>query len=331
MSGERRHRIGPWATPILAAAEMSLVWSGVLTLRSAVLVGVVIEAALWLSALGRAWVGLGRYRRTRAAGVDAWRAAEDGLAALVPRRIAHVLLLEPTLLACLARWALRRHQCRNPTAFAYHRQIVPLLAGIIALVVVEGATVDTVLMLALPGSAWAWIVLGARVYGLVVLAGLYASFVTRPHLVTDDRLVLRDGVFHQIELPRSAVTAAWAERRANLGRSGFKTGVGDGTALLCLGDATVVVDLAPATTVLVDGSPLGKPPRRLAITADDPERLVRALRPQPAELAPPAPPGPDCRLGRGCRLAMAPDPPPCSPRRVTTLSVRSPRRGWSDR
>lgn len=288
MSARRWRRVGPWAIPVLVTAEVCLVWSGRLGLQAAVLVGVVIETALWSSALVGAGVGLASYRQARTSGVDAWRAAEEGLAALVPRLLARALLLEARLWVCLARWALGRHPGRHAGALAYHRQIGPLLAGAVALVVVEGAVVDTVLMVALPGSAWAWVVLGVHVYGVIFLAGLYASFVTRPHVVTADRILLRDGVFHEIELPRRAVLSARVERRANVGRSGFTYDADSRTALLALGDATAALDLDPTVPLLLDGTPAAVRPHRLAITADNPDRLVRALQPGPANADRPA-------------------------------------------
>ncbi len=43
-------------------------------------------------------------------------------------------------------------------------------------------------MPALPGIALAWAVLGFPFYAIIVMAGMYASFATRTHLVTEDRI-----------------------------------------------------------------------------------------------------------------------------------------------
>lgn len=274
----RLRDLGPWATPAIAAAEVALVWSGLLGWRLAVAIGVGLEAALWLTALSRAGVGVTRYRRARAGGADIWVAAEEGLAALVPRPLAHFVVLEPRLWVCLMRWLSGHHDGRRADAFAYHRQIGPLLGVAIVLVVIEGAVLDAVLAVVLPGTPWVWAVLGLHVYGLAVLAGIYASFVTRPHLVREDWIVLRDGAFREIVLTRSAVITARVERRANLGRSGFKQPTRAEPAILALGDATVLLTLDASHAVRVEGFPSGRVPHHLAITADDAGGFVRALR-----------------------------------------------------
>jgi hypothetical protein len=122
-----------------------------------------------------------------------------------------------------------------------------------------------------------WAVLALHLYALVMLGGLYASFVTRPHLVYHDRLLLRDGVFHELEVPRSEVTAVSVERRPNVGRSGFKADVEHQCALLALGDATIALTLDPTSRLVVDGSPLAETMQVLSITVDYAHAFVQIL------------------------------------------------------
>lgn len=327
MSARLRH-VGPWATPFIAAAEIGLVWSGLLDWRLAVTLGVIIEAALWLTVATRAGVGIARYRHSRGAGADRWQAAEDGLAALVPRPLARFVLLEPRLWVCLFRWLSGHHEDQREDTFAYHRQIGQLLAVGIALVVIEGAVVDTVLALVVPGTPWAWVVLGVHVYGLVILAGMYASFVTRPHLVGDDRIVLRDGVFCEVLIPRDALVNARVERRANLGRSGYKQSTGAKPAILAVGDATVLLTFDPSFA-LYDDRLAARAPSQLAITVNDAHGFVRALRQDrafdaPARLFPEHPSAASARR----RTGRAED---CGGRRYshsTPIVVPPPDRHW---
>lgn len=103
-------RIGPWTTPTMVAVEVVLVWSGWLSFGDAVTVLVAIELLLCIIVAHRMVAAYRRVRAARRDGYDAWRSAEDGLAEIVPRRLAHAILLEPQLWWALARWASRRSE-----------------------------------------------------------------------------------------------------------------------------------------------------------------------------------------------------------------------------
>ncbi|MGH3502326.1 MAG: hypothetical protein ACRDQA_15780 [Nocardioidaceae bacterium] len=269
-------RIGPWLTPALVALEVGLVWSGLLSLRAAVVVGVVVEALLWVTVLSRVWAGLGRYRADRSTGADVWQAVEAGLARVLPRKFARLLLVEPRMLVAIVQWVRRRGTSAPRLTFRYDQQIRPLTLGLVLLVVVEGAALESVLALALPGSPWVWVTLGLHVYGVVWLLGFHASIVTRPHRLTRHALHLYDGVFTELVVPRAAVLGVRASHISNFGRSGLKT-VGAGEAVFALGDATVTLTLDPRTPVLAGGEVVDPALHRLHITVDDAPSLVRAL------------------------------------------------------
>src|SRR3954451_17706968 len=90
--------------PLLVLANVALVWSGALQAGEVILVGAAVELALLVVASRQVFVAAGRYRRDRAAGRDLEWALEDGLAVLLPRRVARVAALEPRLWVCLYRW-----------------------------------------------------------------------------------------------------------------------------------------------------------------------------------------------------------------------------------
>lgn len=270
MIARAAHRIGPWLTPALVVVELALVASGLLSMRNAVVAGLVIEAALWVAVLSRVVEGARRFRAERAGGFDRWAAAEAGLAAVVPRPIARFILLEPRLWACLLSWALRRPAPAGPGTFRYDRGLGWVFLLVLALVIAEGAVVDGVVALVAPGTAWVWVVLGVHLYALAMLLALRASFVTRPHLLDDSGLHLQDGLFAQVDVPATAIVDARPARRANVGRSGFKTVPAEHTALLAFGDATDVVTLDPDHPVIVNGRPCTDGLTTLWVSVDDP-------------------------------------------------------------
>ena len=272
------HRIGSWLTPALVVVEVVLVTSGLVSIRNAVVAGVVIEAALWVTVLSRVAVGARRLRAERRGGFDRWAAAEAGLAAVVPRPLARFILLEPHLWACLVSWALRRRVPAGAGTFRYDRGLRWVFTVVIALVIAEGAVVDGVVGLVAPGTAWVWVVLGVHLYALAMLLALRASFVTRPHLLDDSGLHLRDGVFAQINVPAEALVDARPARRANVGRSGFKISPDEHTALLAFGDATAVVTLDRDHQVIVNGQPCPDALTTLWVSIDDPGRFAVAVR-----------------------------------------------------
>lgn len=139
MIGRWWRRAGPWTTATLVVVEVVLAWSGLLRIRTAVLVGVLLEVLLWVTAASRMITAGRLFRAGRTAGVDVWQAAEDGLAQLVPRRLAHVILIEPRLWMSLGRWIAGRHDGqRSPSSYRYDSVLRPLLWAVIGFVVVEG-------------------------------------------------------------------------------------------------------------------------------------------------------------------------------------------------
>lgn len=239
------------------------------TVSSRVLLIVITVAELLLACLvaQRLIVAVRSYRADRAAGLDGWGAAEDGLARVLPRKVARLLLVEPRLFAALIRWAARRPEATGDDTFSYHRGIRPMLLVFIALLVVEGVVADLLVAVSLPTSPWVWLVLTLHLYALVWFVSFYASMVVRPHEARADALHVRDGIFTELVIPWPAIEAVRVVRRQSFGRSGFKVCLGDGTALLAMGDATVCIDLDRQQPV---GSPDGPVAlSSLAITVDD--------------------------------------------------------------
>lgn len=273
----------PWLVPLVLPVQVALVAMGVYRAGTAVLVGIALELVLWSFALTRVIAGWRRYRATRAAGGDIWRALEDTLAVLVPRRLARWLLLDPRLFGCLAGWLLRRHR-RIPGGYGYSSQSTRILFGtFIGLLALEGGLTDLVLRLLLPGTPWPWLATLVDGYALLWLAGIAAAVPMRPHLLTATQLRVRDGVFHELVVARAAIRAA---RPVSSDRGGLRSGIRrDGDDLLvAYGAPTVRLALDPRLPPVLDGRPADPPPRTLTITVADPQRFLADLGERPTDL-----------------------------------------------
>ncbi len=268
-------RIAPWLTPVLVVVEVVLVWSGVLSLRDAVIIIVVVEVLLAVTVVGRGIAVVRSFRAGRAENRDAWTAAEDALAQLLPRPGARVLLIEARMWVCLVQWLARR---RPPGAtFGYGRSLRPLIRIVLAMLVVEGAVVEVVLVAILGHrSAWVWVALGLHVYGLIWMGGFLGSLTVLPHEIDDRYLRLRDSVFTTVVVPLASVVSVEQRRRGSSGRSGWKLD-DHGGALLAYGDASVRLVLCPDPGVLLGTAPAPEGLRTIDLTADDPAAFVRAV------------------------------------------------------
>ncbi|HRC11554.1 MAG TPA: hypothetical protein PLX68_01655 [Dermatophilaceae bacterium] len=273
-------RVAPWLTPVLVAVEIVLVVSGVLSIGKAVLIAAAVELLLAVTVVSRLVVASRRYRSRRQGGVDRWQAAEDALAEVVPRRLARFILLEPRLWLCLL-GQVRRHR-PNTSTFRYDGGLRALLTVTIVLVIVEGIVVDGLVALLAPDSVWLWVVLGAHVYGLVMLVALRTSFATHPHQVTPTGLHLHDGIFSTVDIPYSAIRAIRSARQHYFGRSGLKIDRARQQATLAFGDTTVEVELDPDQSIAIDGRITHTSLGGIRISVDEPDRLVNTVRGQAA-------------------------------------------------
>lgn len=270
-------RLGPWATPVLVVADIGLVLSGLISVRGAVIVVVVVEILLAVTAANRGLAAMRCFRTQRAAGRAGWVAAEDGLSQITPRPVARALLIEARLWVCLFRWIGGRHDGKRPDTYSYRGGFHTLVVAVLAFTVVEGATVESVLAVAWPHSPWPWVMLALHVYGVIWIAGLLASLHTEPHRLDRHVLRLRDSLFTEVTIPYAAIVDVRRIAEPGITRSGLKIDKGAGTARLTYGGATIGLTLDPAESIEVNGRPLTEHVNSLSITADDPAAFRRAL------------------------------------------------------
>ncbi|MGA7732467.1 MAG: hypothetical protein WCD37_14505, partial [Chloroflexia bacterium] len=184
-------RLLKWALPVLVIANVALLASGVLDARAALAVGFALEAAIAVIVVYNLMVGVRRYRRDRAAGLDVERALEEGLEVFVPRRVARLVALEPRLWYYLARWLFRRRDLREGE-YGYNKR--SMMGALVAMLVVSAPVELLLAELLIPWPVVKWVVGIAAVYGALWLAGVVVSMRVLPHRLEGDGLRINYGV-----------------------------------------------------------------------------------------------------------------------------------------
>jgi hypothetical protein len=266
---------------VVVVAEVIPVSVGTLSARSGIVLGTVVEVLLCVAAVAGGIVVLREARRRRE-GTTFLGALENGLATFLPRRTAHLVLLEPLLWKAL--FDLTRGRSRRDRAaitFSYWRQLQGFLVVLGVLSAVELVAVDVLVGVVWGSHWWAWLVVAVHAYGLALLAGLVASFVTRPHRIERGELVFADGCLLEGRVRLKDIVGVRRVREPAPGLGG-RSGLvlrDDGTgALVAFGPvASVRLELVPGARVTWWGRDVPDGVRTVTISADDPDGLVAAL------------------------------------------------------
>lgn len=225
-----------------------------------VLVGAEAAVGVPLAVTGIGYVRLRRRGLSR----------RDAVGRLVPEAVLRLVGHELRLMASLARWAVRRPHGLGPgiRAFPHARDQAALMYGFAFVCVVE--TVGMSYLLARWPVAHA-VVLVLDVYTVLFVLGLHAASATRPHLLTEDALRVRQAAHVDVRIPLERIAAVRHE-------SLFSHEKADGELNLAVGSQTsLTVELTepvPAPRLL--GPP--RPVRTVRLHADDARALVHALR-----------------------------------------------------
>lgn len=120
--------------------------------------------------------------------------------------------LEIGIWRSLLLWGTRRKPGQRPSvqAFAYSRDVVPLMTAFIFASTLELVVVHLLL-------PWETIRLAAdilSIWGLLWMLGYLASVKVFPHLISDDELRVRSGTTADIRMPWAAVASVTAQRRS---------------------------------------------------------------------------------------------------------------------
>lgn len=267
-----RHTVR-WAGPVLVLMELALVLSGQLTLRSAAVVFVVLEAALALLVVGQLAGGVRQYRRQRAGGTDRDQALRDALQAVLPAPVALLVRQELLTWSSLALLLRRRQHGVKGRAVAvpYDAALRPLGVVLLSLSVLE----LVVLELVIPWPSVRLVLLVLGVWTLLFVLGMTAGNIVRPHVIGDGELRLRFGTRADAQIPLDRVLSARVQLRS-----------APGSKVLLLHDGALVMAVSGMTNVDVQlTEPTVLPTSQGALTvsrvhfaADDPTAGVRALQ-----------------------------------------------------
>ena len=111
----------------------------------------------------------------------------------------HAVVFEVRLYRSLFRWVTRRADRggEQDESFTYARMVTPVMW----LWIFASACEIPLAHVLVPWESVRLALLVVGVWGLVWMIGLLASLWVHPHLLTPDRLVVRNGASHRVELP----------------------------------------------------------------------------------------------------------------------------------
>lgn len=278
--GERQALLGSrafprwlkWLAPAVLVVELVLVMIGLLNVRQAALIALALEIALAVVAGGLALAAGSQYRSLRGQGMPRQRAFLAALTPVVPGPAVTVLRHELGVLSALWLGVRRRREVpQGGVPLDYGRDQRPVLAAILVLSIVEMVVVALVV-------PWAWLetlLLMLSAYGLVWIIAFPVSMFVRPHVVADDRLLLRCAHFGKLSVPTHAVLSA--RKSLKSGHRKVLAQDGDTVALALAGSTNVTVRLVSGTVVVANDE------QRLSVSAvsfmvDEPDLAIAALQ-----------------------------------------------------
>lgn len=246
-----------WISVPLELAFVTLLLAGA-ALPAAVLVG---AEAVALTLLVVAGAGLAvQYRRGGA------EAVRD----VVPEPVRRIVGHELKALVSLFLWvAQRRHGVRRgDAAFGHARDQAALMYGFIFVCAVETVGL-AVLLRNVP--VLHEVTLVVDVYTVVLMLGVQAASVTRPHVLSADAFRVRKGAHCDLLIPLDRIAAVRGERR-------YAHEPADGVLDLAVASQTsLTLELTePVTTVGFLGK--RRPVTTVRLHADDPAGLLAALK-----------------------------------------------------
>lgn len=273
-------RVFKMVFPLVIAAGAFLVWSGTMELSSAIFLVVGLEALLALVGIGGILLIVRRYRREREEGLDVWAALENGLALILPRKVARLIVHEPKVLASLFRWGLGRTKPSESEFGYYKRSVLRMIVPLVVLTApIELFVVHLLAYLFVPWAWVKWALLIVSIYAIFWLLGFYASIVTLPHRLEEGGIRIRYGAFTEGFIPYVEIMdVERTNKRAPKSHDGLQSVPEEDTLYLAIGGRTNVT-LRLRAQHSIDGFLKESPPFSVVhLAADEPERLVRELR-----------------------------------------------------
>lgn len=196
------------------------------------------------------------------------------------RRLAWAALkLEVTLYLALGRWLARRPDVpAGTTPIGYSRLVAPMLW-----LWIFGSATEVVVLDVLLSRWWTPLripLLVVGIWGLVWMLGMMSAYRTRPHLLGDDSLQVRDGIHARVDvrLDRIASVRSVDHELPGLLKSVHVEGEGDSAILLIgVGSQTnLELVLTGPTTLETPHGPTTV--TRVGLWVDEPREVAEALR-----------------------------------------------------
>ncbi len=237
-----------WTAPCVLLIQVVLVTAGVLDVRSAVSIAVVLEALTALIAVVLAVTAGSEYRQQRRAGASRPQAALAALDPVAPGPMIALLRHELGIFSSFL-YAVRRRRDvpAGAQAFSYGREQRPMVVLMLILSVVELGVVSWLI-------PWRWLellLLILGLYGLVWILGFQLSMYVRPHVLDAQRLRLRFAHIGEVWIPLKDVASV----RKQLG-SGHKKTISidaERVAVSVMGSTNVAVHLRLGSNIVVNG------------------------------------------------------------------------------
>lgn len=276
-------RVALWA---VLPAELALFIALLVDIEVPFAILLVAEALLITVLLGETALFARLYLIHRRTAPSRRAAFVGAVRTLVPVTLRRLLAHELNVLYSLSLWLSRRRHGVAQAVYtaAYTGPQTAMMWGLISVSAVE----TVALAVLIPWPLIHAITLVIDVYGLVLMIGLHAACVTRPHTVgADGALRIRYGALFDLRIPASLIGRVRVERRYPTGSLVQQRD--DGVLELIVGGMTAVVVELVAPVVFV--RPLGKrgEARTIRFHADDPQALITAIeqtRPHRTEPAP---------------------------------------------
>jgi hypothetical protein len=272
--------MGRWVAVAIPVADVALVLTGVLDLRTGVVVGAVLELVLLLVLVAEVRVFRRAYTGARAGGLDRLDAVRAGTRAVWPPVVVALAEAEMGLWQSLWWGVWRRRDVRpGEVAVSYSDRFTVMLWAICCLGALELAVVH---LLTAPWPVVRWSLFALGVYALLWVLAFGLSLRQRPHLLRADELVLRFGHLRSVRVPLqhllSVTTGAVAGHKRNLEVDG------DSMAMSVMGDTNVELRFFPPVEVAVAGRI--RELVRIRCYADGPREVAASLRAHAGDRAP---------------------------------------------
>ncbi|MEV1288174.1 hypothetical protein [Micromonospora sp. NPDC049679] len=160
--------------------------------------------------------------------------------------------------------------------FSYHRAVTPVWLTLVAVSAVEVVAVHVMT----PWASLRLALLVVGVWGLLLLLGLWASYVVRPYVVGDSGVRLRHGTARDLRLrfDELASVAPATVRAWDAGGLGAAVAVDARRLAYVVGGETRIVLTLAAPRTVPAGRGRWAEVDEIHIGADDPDALLAALR-----------------------------------------------------